>query len=70
MRLDKISPSYPLPGVGHFLSFGLEQRVLVVLGSALIQVKQHGVGVPHGCQSARRVSVVNGIIDGDHCSMH
>lgn len=62
--------SYPLPGIGHFLSFGLEQRVLVVLGGTLVQVKQHGIGVPHGGHCACRVSMFDGIIDGDHCSVH
>lgn len=62
--------AYPLPRVGHLLPFSLVQRVVILMSAAGVQVVQHGVGVLHGSQRALWYSLVNGLVDGDHSSVH
>lgn len=43
---------------------------MVLVRAAGVQVDQHGVGVLHGGERALWDAVVDGLVDGDHSSVH
>lgn len=62
--------SYPFAGAGHLLPLGPVKGVVVLLGGAGVQGDEHGVWVLHGGQRALWYPLIDGLVDGNHSSVH
>lgn len=56
---------YPVPGVGHLVVLGPVEHILVGGRQGLLEVHEHGVGVPQGRKRVGRNPPVHGFVDGD-----